>query len=96
MLSKTQYQEFFVKKHTVFSFSHSVANKNAFQSIRVSSDFEQFEVIICVTCIGHCALESVFFELFLKSHIPYSSWGLGVHMKLLGANHFDDTAKPSE
>ena len=42
------------------------------------------------------SLESVFFGLFLKSQIPYSSWGLGVHMKLLGANHFDDTAKPSE
>ena len=41
-------------------------------------------------------LESVFFELFLKSQIPYSSWGLGVYMKLLGANHFDDTAKPTE
>ena len=39
------------------------------------------------------------FWTFLKSQIPYSSWGLGVHMKLLGANHFDDTAdtaKPTE
>ena len=41
-------------------------------------------------------LESVFFELFLKSQVPYSSLGLGVHMKLLGANHYDDTAKPTE
>ena len=42
------------------------------------------------------ALESVFFGLFLKSQVPYSSWGFGVNMKLLGANHFDDTAKPTE
>ena len=41
-------------------------------------------------------LECVFFGLFLRSQIPYSSWGLGVHIKLLGANHFDGTAKPSE
>ena len=41
-------------------------------------------------------LESVFFGLFLKSQIPYSSWGLGIHMKLLGAKHFDGTAKSSE
>ena len=41
-------------------------------------------------------VECVFFGLFLKSQIPYSSWGFGVHMKLLGANHFDGTAKPSE
>ena len=41
-------------------------------------------------------LECVVFGLFQKSQIPYSSWGLGVHMKLLGANNFDGTSKPTE
>ena len=46
--------------------------------------------------VGGLVVEWVVFGLFLKSQIPYSSWGLGVQMKLLGANHFDDTAKPTE
>ena len=50
-----------------------------------------FELYLASSYVLECAL----FRLFLKSQIPYSSWGFGVHMKLLGANYFDDTPKPT-
>ena len=46
-------------------------------------------------CISYI-LEYALFKLFLNKIFPYSSWGLGVHMKLLGANDFDGTSKPTE
>ena len=52
--------------------------------------------IVAFQCWSMEGLECALFRLFLKSQIPFSSWGLGVHMKFLSGNHFDDTPKPTE
>ena len=48
----------------------------------------------CSKCSKKCSLS--FLQWMQWKIIPYSSWGLGVRMNLLGANNFECTSKPTE